>query len=512
MQQTGDDGALKESAPTTGQAPLMQQTGDDGALKESAPTTGQAPLMQRKSGVRKAIAMKRFLLCIPFLIALTSATWALDESASTVQGAEGKRPADKTGAVERHPMSQSWQEAIEADLEYLLDHPDDDEVRLKLGYSYMMSNQPLLALREYRRLTQKDKDNPDAWVGVIWAYNGMRQYPLAISTARDQVALHPEYAPFYNLWANALLRTGDNAAARYYYSMALEHAPFDIVQRRSAYEGLGWSYHYLDDIHRSRDNFYKAKALMPLGEPVYGGEINEQGRWQTEFAWTRAHAAVNVYYGSQAYGQGSWMVRASFEELQNDDGHYRTAFQVQGHKQLSVLRSSVSGTLITGIDEDHYPAYAAGIGSRANLYLRAAAITPYHRINLTRFPHFNIYQNDLGLSLTYRKTELGYQLSYIYRDADPMDSDEQNFLHHIWMQYPILPMTHLGLYAGWGDLSWWTTGSGSINDLNEGMDSYYGLDILFPLVGSLAAGFYNQFGLCNSDWEYLFKCRLNLVY
>jgi len=29
----------------------MQQTGDDGALKESAPTTGQAPLMQRSAGM-----------------------------------------------------------------------------------------------------------------------------------------------------------------------------------------------------------------------------------------------------------------------------------------------------------------------------------------------------------------------------------------------------------------------------------------------------------------------------
>ena len=408
--------------------------------------------------------------------------------------------------------AQNWQELAESAGLYLEENPEDDEARLNLGYYYMMSNQPLLALREYRRITQQDSGNLDAWAGVIWAYTGMRQYKLALSTAEEQTALHPDYAPFYNLRANAYVRLGDAAAARYHYAQALEHSPFDMTVRRTAYEGLGWSYHYMNDLNRSSDNFRKAQSLAAKGEQVYGSDLYEQSHWLTEFAWTRPYNDANAYYASQGYSKGSWGLQASFDEFQKDKKHYRTAFQIQIHKQSGVIRSRVYGTLITGIDEETYPAYCFGISNNIPFYIQRAVVTPVHRFHYSHYPRFSIYQNDIALAVNCHKIDTGYQFTHLYRDNESLNSDRQNTQHHLWLRYPILSQTLLGIYAGWGDQSWWMTPTGSVGDTSEGMDSYYGMDITFPLAGSIYAGFYNQFGSRNEDWEYLLKARLLLLY
>jgi len=408
--------------------------------------------------------------------------------------------------------AQNWQELANSVQAHLAENPDDDDARLKLGYYYMMSGQPLLALREYRRITQRAGDNLDAWAGVIWAYNGMRQYELALATVEEQTALHPNYAPFHNLRANVYLRLGDATAARHYYSRALDDSPFDRSVRRIAFEGLGWSYHYLRYHKRSTDNFRKAQSLTPQGEQVYGIELSDQSHWQTEFAWTRPYADANSYFASQAYNKGSWGLEASFDEFQKDKKHFRTAFQLQSHKQIGSLHSRIYGTLIFGIDGETYPAYGLGISNNHPLYIRTAVMTPIHRFHYTHYPRFDVFQNDIALAFIYRKADVGYQFTHLYQDGDSINSDRQHTQHHLWLRYPILPQTFLGFYSGWGDQSWWITPTGSVGDTFVGLDSYYGMDISFPVAGSIYAGFYHQIGSRNDDWEYLMKAKLILLY
>ncbi len=409
-------------------------------------------------------------------------------------------------------QSMTWSEKADSASAYLELNPEDDTARLNLGYYYMMSHKPLLALREYRRITQRDSDNLDAWSGVIWAYNGMHQYKLARSTAQELVSLHREHAPFYNLLASAYLRLGDHTAARYNYSLALEHSPLDRSVRRAAYEGLGWSYYYLGDPNRSRDNFLKARSLIPAGEQVYGMDLIERSNWQTEFAWTRPSSDANAYFASQSYSRGSWGLQAMIDEFQRDGKHYRTALQFQAHKQIGMIRSRASAQLLVGVDAESYPAQGLGVGNNAAVHIRTMALTPFHRFHLMHYPRFDVYQNDTGISINHAKADIGYQFTHLYQDNDALGSDEQRTQHHIWLGYPIGSAGRLGFYAGWGDQSWWTTPAGASVDTYYGVDSYYGFDLFFPLAGGIYAGFYNQIGSGSSGWDYLFKVRLNFSY
>ncbi|MDZ4121031.1 MAG: tetratricopeptide repeat protein [Candidatus Cloacimonadaceae bacterium] len=392
------------------------------------------------------------------------------------------------------------------------ENPEDDNARLNLGYYYMMSMQPLLALREYRILSNKDPGNLPAQAGSIWALNILKQYSISIPQAKNILKQYPDYAPIHNLLGFAYLKTDKFSSARYHYSRALELEPFETKSRVISYEGLGWAYAGLQNYCKAIRNYYIASTLTPDSTEIYGfGELNEP-KYYTTINYTIPRDDREAITLEQSYQIKSYGFKLSMEDFRYRGKHYRYSLGSDFHKQLHDIKLGLSIRYLTGKDDDLYPGILSRISARPDLYMDKYWLKPLIAGTYSQWPRFDVYQFDTGLTVGRDKSSMSYRYCRIYQDNESLGSDISKTVHIVDLTIPIYKGSSLTCSLSEGNRAWYTDLTGNVYDRSDAIDRTFGIYIYVPVAQGIGLGQFNQMGRSEGKWEYLFNVGLTIHY
>lgn len=405
----------------------------------------------------------------------------------------------------------SWMAEIDALKEQLYQNPDNSKSRISLAYAYMMTNQALLALREYRTLAKDDPVNLDAQSGIIWALSILKQYPLAIATAEKLIKEYPSHAPFHNLIAYIHLQNKRYSSARYHYKKALELEAFDFTNRQIAFDGLSWVYFALGDFPGADENYHKAASLVRDPNIISGPHNLYDMHYNTAFSYAKPSKEKESFRFDQSISKKSWKAKFFAEEFRVQSEHYRISTGLELSKDMGLLQPGLGYQNLMGDYQNIYPAHIASIKTQSSVYLNKYIFYPSLRASWGRWKSFDTMQADIGMALYRDRWNLAYDYSLLSLDSESPDADTLYSRHKLQLLIPIYNTT-LGLYFAEGLSSWMVFDNFIAIDRAEGIERFIGISAGIPITNSLYLLQYNQYGLANNEWEYLFYVQLSLRY
>lgn len=415
----------------------------------------------------------------------------------------------------------TWLKETEQGSEYIKSNPEDDTARIHLAYAYMMSNQPLLALREYRILSQKDKTNLPAQAGVLWALNNLKQYSITKKNAKELIQQYPQYPAFHNLIAYAYLKTAKNSSARYHYDLGLKYEAFDLYSRQISYDGLGWAYSNLGDYPRAIASFDKAASLSSDSSESYGrDELLRLG-----LKSTLSYAMPSLKGGNksddvkkeairytQTIRSRSWKANLAAEEFRVEGEHFRFLYAVEVQKQFKPLQITAVYVGINGDDERVYPANIASLGAAFPLYYKMLWLVPSLRYSHGRYERFDTQQADGALQIGMDGYALAYTHSRSFQDNEAVDSDTLRVVNRISFSVPIPANIALTLSYSSGATDFHLDKYANVSDKFSSQDRSYGVSIHAPLSQSISITQFTQYAKVTEGWEYLLYLNLAISY
>ncbi|PKN78454.1 MAG: hypothetical protein CVU48_08325 [Candidatus Cloacimonetes bacterium HGW-Cloacimonetes-1] len=408
-----------------------------------------------------------------------------------------------------YSQEQTWQAKIIDINAYLETNPSDTAARTALAYYYMMNNQPLLGLREYRVVVEADSSKTDAQAGILWALNSMEQYKTTIKLAHDLLQTYPEIAAIHNLVAFAYLKKQDTTIARYHYKMASDEAGHDLLARQTALEGLGWTNMLLDNTARALQYYSKAQSLNRVD--IYGLTRLNTPRFTTAFSYSVPDSTGKAYRVSQSIRYRTWKADLAVDEFQLNNKHFRTIYMANLTKQFSTLQTGLHYAYADGNDARVYPASNIGLSVAPMLYYRSTLMKLDQSVNMAHYERFNGYQYSITPSLRRGKWQTAYTYSYHYQDNEAVGADTSKAIHRVQLSRTMYKGSELGLYGGYGDTAWTVDNYLNLTDAFDAKSKYFGCSLFVPLGDMIELTQYNEWGY-SADWQYLFYLKLAIRY
>lgn len=400
--------------------------------------------------------------------------------------------------------SAQWKDLAEKALIYIDEHPEDNEARSDLAFFYMMSNQPLLALRQYRILIQIDEADLQAQAGAIWALNNLKQYRISINTATTQLQKHPEHAPFHNLIGYALLKTNQFGSVRYHYHQALGLEPNLQALNQVSYEGLGWAYMQSDDFPKANKYFALAQALSTDSQAVYGFDQLCETKITSSVSYGIPLKDTESIVIEQNVQFSANRIKLGFEELRLNKKHERRSIALEAGRQFMGFALNFRTQYLDGKDELIYPAGVLQASIAPRFYTFKYAIEPILSYQTGWTRQQNMAALGAGASLDYN----GYQLGFIHTRSAADSTWDQT---QLTLQIPLYQNT-VELSFTEGSNAWQTDAYGFFTDSGQALKRSYGFGLEIPLTESIELSQLNKYSRFEAEWMYSFFIRLGIKY
>ncbi len=394
-----------------------------------------------------------------------------------------------------------WAELAVQASAYLETRPDDDEARSNLALFYMMSNQPLLGLRQYRILIQKDELNLDAQAGAIWALNNLKQYDLSISTSRDLLRKYPDHAPFHNLIGYALLKIDNYSSARYHYHRALLLEPDVPSLNQVSHEGLAWAYMKSDDYPKALNSFLDAQALATESLAGFGFSELQETYFHTSIGYGIPNQDLESFSIEQSYRSKTNRLRFSFEELRSERKHSRSHLALQARKQLYGFSTNVRLDYVNGANSEIWPAWKADVSLSPRFYLLRSIVDTNVGFAKVWNNSYPVNLVNAGLHFTYN--QIGLSCVSTFRGDD--------VVLQTGCTIPVY-QHQVGFSYTYGDNAWIANNFGYLYDPAIKQKQSLEGAIKLALSDMLYIYQVNSYRYLNTDWEYSFFIRLGVEY
>jgi tetratricopeptide (TPR) repeat protein len=377
----------------------------------------------------------------------------------------------------------------------------------------MLANKPLLALREYRFVTEKDSSNLSAWQGMLWAYNALKKWNLTIKTSRIPLKLFPADPTLSNFTAYAYWNAYDALAAHKYYQKGKKQAVADgeLKAQSTALEGLGWIYQSFDDYSLAYNSFQKAQSLSSDSLLSYGMDTLQKLNLNTSLSYSNLENKKSALAANQTINYKRLYINTGFEQFKIEGKRFRDAWSGGIGFQTTPFQLGVSGWYMDA-DTDIYPAHIYQGYLTEKYWLSDMMLQPTYRFAYSTYPEFNTYQNDLAISTTIRRTTVSAGIVHTQRDVDSPGADETWLAFHAKLSYAFDKGFIASLSAGKGRQDWWVSPVGYIVDTSITNTKYVGNTVLVPLSKSVNLVFYHQLGFKCAIWHYTGSLALNVSY
>lgn len=391
-------------------------------------------------------------------------------------------------------------------------NPADLDARIQRAYYFMLTNRPLLALRDYRSALETAPGNKDASAGVLWALNNLKAYDISLQTAKKLTRQEPDEPAYHIHRAYAYLKTGGFSQARHHYHTALENEPFNFQNREIAYDGLGWAYLMLGDYWPAAENFYKAQTLNHTDPDLYGSELLNELKLKTAAGFTRPQEDKLSFMLSQEASYKAALAGFKWEEFHLSQKYYRRILQAKAGFQTSPLNLKAIYNNLDGVDEDIYPAHVYTGIIEPKLYLKHTLLIPRLRLNYSQYASFDVHQYDLNPSLIYGKWNFAPSLRYVYTDSEIVGRDDEKLIFAMEISRDLFRGVYLGAYYSNGNEAWVIDNYHNVIDTTPDLadDYYYGFSVYIPFGEYISLVQYNQFNNIDKDTKYLFHMRLEV--
>ena len=407
----------------------------------------------------------------------------------------------------------STQDNINEIKEFLKENPDDLNARINLGYNYMLDNKPLLAIREYRNVAEKDSSNLQAWQGLLWAYNAQKSWNYTITNSKKPMQLFPQDSSIKGFTAFAYWNSYNALTAHKYYSQSLKLARQnnELLGQSMALEGLGWIYQSFDDYSLAYKSFEQARIISNQTSVSYGMDLLNRVKLSTSFSYSNLENKKSAISANQALNYKRLSLHTGFEQFKIDGKRFRDAWSGGISLQTSPFQIGVSGWSLDA-KSTTYPAHIYQGYITEKYWLSDMLLQPTYRFAYSRYPEFNVYQNDLALSTTFRKTTVSVGAVRSQRDVESVGADETWWAYHAIISYPFYKGYIVSLSAGKGRQDWWVSPVGYIVDTSITNVKYLGNTLIIPLSKPVSMILYHQLGYKDDVWHYTGSFGLNVSY
>jgi tetratricopeptide (TPR) repeat protein len=163
----------------------------------------------------------------------------------------GEAKAEATACLSRRPTF-AWARLLRATAESQLGESQaaEDDFALALGRAeepaarwVALTNRGAMwdqcrrwddAIRDFREAIALQPDNPEAYIGLAYAYRGRKEWAAAVAALDKALVLRPGDAGFYHSRAELDLDRGDATAARHDFRQAIDHTAPGSAPKRLA--------------------------------------------------------------------------------------------------------------------------------------------------------------------------------------------------------------------------------------------------------------------------------------
>lgn len=404
-------------------------------------------------------------------------------------------------------------QAINEISEYLVQNPDDSSARVNLGYNYMLSNQPLLALRAYRYVTERDSTNLNAWQGMLWAYNALTNWKQTIVYSKTSLTLFPQDPVLKNFTAYAEWNSYNALAAHKLYSKSnkLASNSGDINAQSTALEGLGLIYSSYADYSLANHSFQQAQNLLYETTPSWGMDSLKKLHLNTTLSYANLENQKSAVAANHLFTYKRLSVNTGFEQFKIKGKRWRDTWSAGLDFQTRPLQIGISGWWLGG-DATTYPAQVYQARITEKYWLSDLMLQPFYRFAWSSYPEFNVYQNDLAFHVTYQRTTISASIVHTQRDVENLNGDETYLAFHAGLSYIFNKGYTVGLSAGKGKQDWSVSPVGYVVDSSETNTKYLGNTLLIPLTKTVDLIYYQQLGYKQAIWNYTGSLALNVSY
>ncbi len=410
-------------------------------------------------------------------------------------------------------QSTASQENINSIKDYLINNPDDMTARLNLGYNYMLDNKPMLALREYRFITEKDSTNLQAWMGMLWAYNTLKNWKYSLANSKIPLKLFPQDSALLSYTAFAYWNSFNAMTAHKYYSLSLKQAKKDngLLAQSIALEGLGWIYLSYNDYSLAHNSFQQAQVLSNASSISSGMESLKRFNQNTILSYSNLENKKTTLSANQCINYKRLNIQTGFEQFKTDGKRIRDAWSAGVGFQTKPFLVGISGWSLNGKTTD-YPVHIYQTYITEKYWFSDLLLQPTYRFAYSEYPEFNAYQNDLAFSATYLKTTISAGAVRTQRDVENLNADASWWAYHAKFSYPFNRGYIVSLSAGKGKQDWWVSPVGFIVDTNVTNIRYLGNTISIPCSKTVDIIFYHQLGYKKDIWHYTGSLAMNVSY
>lgn len=391
--------------------------------------------------------------------------------------------------------------------------PETLASHIAAGYDFMQDGKPLMAQREYRQALELDATSLEAWQGVMWSGNGLKQWKLTTKSAKTAMQLFPydanlQYMTAYAYWNqyNAL-----KAHQLYLNGRDLAAEKMDKTGQIASLEGLGWIYNSFGNYPRAKHAFIQAQNMYPENLVTPGLKAISGVQHNTILAYSRlskqkTDIALKQYCNFRALELG-----AGFEQYRKDNTRYRDVLTAELSYQFAPVKVTATGFKLTG-DSYLYPAYTGHLELSHQYWLSETMLEPAYRYAFSYYPDFNVYQNDLNLNFYWQKLNATATLINIQRDVLSPGGDYLDWMLHATVGYPVYKGTKCYLTAGTGKQDWWIIPGGYAVDDYKTVNMYYGNSWQIPVNSKMDIYFRQQLGKRDDKWSYSNSFALGFKY
>lgn len=397
--------------------------------------------------------------------------------------------------------------------DYLVNNSEDLDARINLGYYYMLDNNPLLALREYRYVTERDSSNLTAWQGVLWAYNAQYNWKQTTIKSKTAQKLFPQDPIIRNFTGYAYWNSYNALAARrlYMISNALAEAAGDTQAQTAALEGLGWIYQAYNDYSLARLSFTNSNNTNRIDSNSAGLKSLKKVKLNTLMSYANLENKKSSLTANQILDYKRLTIKTGLEQFKADGKKIRDSWSAGISYQTRPFVLEADAWLLKG-NYNIYPAHIYQAQIMERYWFNDMMLKPTYRFAYSHYPDFNVYQNALNLDYSVRRTTLGATVVHSRRDVENLNADETYLAYHGSLSYIMNKGVILGLTAGHGRQDWYVSSLGYIVDTNITNKKYIGNSILFPLSGKVDLIYYHQLGYKQKIWHYTGSVTLSVSY
>jgi tetratricopeptide (TPR) repeat protein len=402
---------------------------------------------------------------------------------------------------------------INAISEYLIQNPDDLTARVNLGYNYMLSDQPLLAIRAYRYVTERDSTNLYAWQGMLWAYNALANWEQAIVYSKTPLQQFPQDPALKNFTAYAEWNSYNALTAYRLYSQSNRLAALigDTNAQSTALEGLGLIYSSFADYSLANKSFQQAQNLLYKTTPSMGMDSLKKLHLYTSLSYTNLENQKSVVAANQFLTYKRLSVNTGFEQFKIKGKRWRDTWSAGLDFQTRPVQIGFSGWWLDG-KANLYPAQVYQTMITEKYWLNDLMLQPFYRFAWSRYPNFNVYQNDLAFHASYRRTTISARVVHSQRDVESLNGDETFWAYHTGLGYIFNKGYTVSLSAGKGRQDWSVSPVGYVVDSYETNTKYLGITFLMPLSKMVDLIYYQQLGYKQAIWHYTGSIAMKVSY